>query len=83
MGGTVYKRCEECGRWMHRDETVLRQPANVQRRSHKKYYDNKSLNPTPGSQYPVPRRICLFCVDGYDKAQSQEFTRLAANESRR
>ena len=26
MGGTVYKRCDQCGRWVHRDETVLREP---------------------------------------------------------
>lgn len=77
MGGTVYKRCDHCGRWVHRDETVLVSLAKNRRRSHKKYCDNESsLNPTPS--YPIPRRICLFCDDGHASKQSAQFARMAA-----
>ena|SRR5579863_6996015 len=89
MGGTIYKRCDECKRWVHRDETVLRKPVrrnDVDRirsttTSSSISITNSQHHYKPQSQSNhsvIPRRICLFCVDKYDRKQSPEFALLAA-----
>jgi hypothetical protein len=89
MGATVYKRCDECGRWVHRDETVLRQPGRTKLvdriRSIKTSCSNNITNSQPPNstfKHPnIPRRICLFCVDNYDAKQAPLYARLAATGS--
>jgi len=80
MGGTVYKRCDECGRWVHRDESVLRRRPrkNDEDRIRSTTVTKCSTPETTSHHLPVPRRICLYCVEGFDRKQSQEFARLAA-----
>lgn len=93
MGGRIYKRCDDCGRWVHRDESVLR---SIKRKNGvdriRSITTRSSVSITNSQQGENPessdnhspnlqRRICLFCVEQHDLKHSPEFARHAATGS--